>query len=85
MKISSFEASLIRSIKFYMMIFGSIVCLKVSLFWELQDKGKNGANISLDHSCNTNIDNEISKHLARISRLRKLINSKLVNLKSQTR
>ncbi|MBS5777319.1 MAG: hypothetical protein E7K75_04695 [Finegoldia magna] len=41
MKISSFEASLIRSIKFYMMIFlASIVCLKVSRVLGIAKQGQ---------------------------------------------
>ena len=40
MKISSFEASLIRNIKFYMMIFSSIVCSKVSRIFEIAGQGQ---------------------------------------------
>jgi len=46
---------------------------------------ENDYKISLDDSSKTHKGKSYSKHLARISRLRKQINSKLVNLKLWTR
>ena len=73
MKISSFEASLIRNIKFFMVIFlASIVCLKGSHEFQLQDRRRS------EYKQTSRTKTQI-KHFARISRLQKFVISKSQN------
>ena len=68
---------------FLRMIFlASIVCFRVSLFWELQSKDKNCAKTLQDYSCKTKIGQTRSKHLARISWLKFNV---LIRYESQSR